>query len=145
ADQLGEQPRRALLTLIDSGGGDIDQAMARIEAWYDSAMDRVSGWYKRHVQWMLLALGVVIAGIFNADTLAIFHSLASDPAERSMLLDAAREYAKPPPGAGFVARPESPRADPGPASSYTESSSGASVAAASGGATVASGATSPIV
>jgi hypothetical protein len=96
ADQLGEQPKRALLTLIDSAGGDVTEAIGKIERWYDSAMDRVSGWYKRHVQWMLLVLGLAIATLFNADTVAIFCSLANDPVQRGVLLDAARAYATTP-------------------------------------------------
>jgi hypothetical protein len=96
SEDLGKQPQQALVALLDSAGGNLDLAMRRIEGWYDATMNRVSGRYKRRTQWMLLAVGLFIAALFNADTLAIFVSLANDPSERAMLLDVAREYAKTP-------------------------------------------------
>jgi len=88
--------KRALLTLIDAAGNDINKARENIENWYNSSMDRVAGWYKRRVQKILIVLGFVLAVVMNADTIVIFKSLISDPPLRNSLVAAAQEYAKSP-------------------------------------------------
>ncbi len=70
--------QKALLTLVDAAGNDVDKARENIEAWYNSAMDRVSGWYKRRVQYISLLLGFGIALSINADTITIFSSLVNE-------------------------------------------------------------------
>ena len=82
----------ALLPLIDAAGGDIGQARANIESWYDSAMDRVSAQYKRRSQQYILVLGLLLALVVNADTIAIVTSLARDMALRESIAAAAEVY-----------------------------------------------------
>jgi hypothetical protein len=79
---------------LTAANGDPALAVKKIEDWYDASMDRVAGWYKRRTQWVLLGLGVCIAGALNADTLAIFRSLVNDPPTRSAVMAVAQEYAK---------------------------------------------------
>lgn len=98
--------RKALTALVDAAGNDVNQARANIEKWFDSSMDRVSGWYKRRTQVIVLLLGLGTAVVVNADTIAIFKSLANDPALRKSLVAAAPEYAKSAPA---------PAASPAPA------------------------------
>ncbi|HYG62225.1 MAG TPA: hypothetical protein VEL74_06565 [Thermoanaerobaculia bacterium] len=69
------QVQRALLPLIDSAGGDLAQAQANIEAWYDSSMDRVAGWYKRRTQAVLFAIGLGASALINVDTIKIATTL----------------------------------------------------------------------
>ncbi len=88
--------RVALLTLIDEAGGDIDAARKNIEGWYDDAMDRASGWYKRRAQWILLALGLLVAIATNADSINIAQTLTHDSALRGVVVAAAEEAAKHP-------------------------------------------------
>ncbi len=52
-------------------------------------MDRVSSAYKRGTRWILLALGLGIAAALNADAVNIASMLATDPALRQSLLEAA--------------------------------------------------------
>ena len=82
----------ALLPLIDAAGGDVGQARANIESWYDSTMDRVSGQYKRRSQQYILVLGLLLALVVNADTIAIVTSLARDMALRESIAAAAEAY-----------------------------------------------------
>jgi hypothetical protein len=84
-----EELRTALLTLIDEANGDLERARANIEQWYESAMDRVSGWYKRQAGFTMLALGIGMAAVINADTINLASALARDGALRSAVVRAA--------------------------------------------------------
>ena len=71
---------------------DIHKFKKRIEDWYDTTMDRASGWYKRKAHKMLLAIGFLIAIVFNADTLSIYHKLSDDPEARSQIINVAQQF-----------------------------------------------------
>ena len=55
-------------------------------------MDRASGWYKRRTQLILIWMGLGIAVVFNADTLAIFDRLQSDPETAEKIAQMAESY-----------------------------------------------------
>ena len=95
-----QELRTALLTLIDEANGDLDRARANIEGWYESAMDRVSGWYKRKTGYVMLALGIAIAAVINADTITLATALARNSALRSAVVAAAEQRLAPPDGGG---------------------------------------------
>lgn len=77
-DMLPDDELRQVLTqLLEDANYQVSAFKANIESWYDDIMDRASGWYKRNVQKALLVVGLVIAVVFNADTLSIYASLAS--------------------------------------------------------------------
>lgn len=78
--------QRALLVALDRGQGDLNRVQANLEAWYNSGMDRVSGWYKRRTQWVLLAIGLVLAGVLNVNTINIADSLMRDSTSRALLV-----------------------------------------------------------
>jgi hypothetical protein len=95
-----QELKTALLTLIDEANGDLDRARANIEHWYESAMDRVSGWYKRKTTYTMLAIGLVMAAVINADTITLATALMRNSALRSAVVTAAeKELAPPPSGA----------------------------------------------
>ena len=86
-----EELRTALLTLIDEANGDLERARANIEEWYEGAMDRVSGWYKRRAGFTMLALGIAVAAVTNADTINLALALARDGAVRTAVVSAAQQ------------------------------------------------------
>lgn len=95
---LGNRPiARVLLHAIDTAQGDINKAQKNIEAWYDSTMDRVSGWYKRSTQWILFAIGLLIAGLLNVNTIAIGEYLYWNSAAREAVVNIAETSADAPP------------------------------------------------
>jgi hypothetical protein len=103
--------KRALLTLIDEAGGDINKARANVEQWYNDAMDRVSGWYKRRTHWILIVLGLLAALAFNVDTITVVKGLWFNDALRTSVVAAAEDYAKAnptptPPPQGTTAPPQ---------------------------------------
>jgi len=94
---IGNPPvQRALLSAIDTAQGDLQKAQKNIEDWYDSAMDRVSGWYKRSTQWILFAIGLSAAVVFNVNTLTVVDYLYSEKAARQALVARAQVVAADP-------------------------------------------------
>lgn len=82
----GSTGHRALATIFDAAQYDANRALAGIEDWYNSTMDRVAGWYKRETQWILLGVGLLIAGLMNVDTIAIARHLYHNRAARSAIV-----------------------------------------------------------
>ncbi|MGB0177224.1 MAG: hypothetical protein ACPF9D_08660, partial [Owenweeksia sp.] len=84
--------RTALLTFVKEAQGDVNKLDALLQQWYDDMMQRASGWYKRHVQKMLLILGLVVSVAVDADTFSIADKLANDPEARQQMVNLANNY-----------------------------------------------------
>jgi hypothetical protein len=82
--------QRVLLTAIDTAQGNLDEARANIEAWYDSGMERVSSWYKRSTQSVILAIAIVVAGAGNINTLTIANYLYNNETARAAIVERAK-------------------------------------------------------
>jgi hypothetical protein len=54
-------------------------AVPKLEQWFDASMDRVSGWYKRKLQWITLAIAIVLVLALNVSTLRIAEQLSAEP------------------------------------------------------------------
>jgi hypothetical protein len=67
-------------------------ARANTEKWFDDTMDRASGWYKRNAQKWAFSIGLVLAVVFNVDTVEIASRLWIQPALRQSLVQAAESY-----------------------------------------------------
>jgi hypothetical protein len=78
--------QRVVLNALDTGRGDLEKVRKELETWFDSGMDRVSGWYKRSTQYILFAIGLAVAVVFNVDTLAIGNYLYRHPAARAVVV-----------------------------------------------------------
>lgn len=87
-----EDLRKVLQQFLRETDSDIEAFKGRVRTWYDDVMDRASGWYKRSVQKILVGMGFFIAIVFNADTLAIYERLESDPATLQMVVGMAEDY-----------------------------------------------------
>lgn len=83
--------RRQLEVLIDEAGGDRDKFRGAVEGWYDDTMDRVSGWYKRRSQVVLVAIGILVAGFANTDTVEVTTRLWKEDAVRAAIVAQASE------------------------------------------------------
>lgn len=88
--------KQTLQSLVSTATSE-EEALKRIEAWFNGGMDRVSGWYKRHMQMVTLVVAVVVTVLANADTLAIVHRLWINPAVRDAVVAHAEARAKEPP------------------------------------------------
>ncbi len=78
--------------LLEDADFNLKKLPGKIENWYDEVMERSSGWYKRNVSRILIAVGLILAVIFNADTIAVYSKLSKDPASRLEVVAAAQEY-----------------------------------------------------
>ena len=74
------QIRRALQSIYQRAGGDVDAFQAALAGWFDSAMERVSAAYKRRAMMISLALSLLLAMLFNIDSIHLFKSLWQHPA-----------------------------------------------------------------
>ena len=84
-----------------------------VEAWFNSGMDRVSGWYKRRTQLIIFILGLVVASVFNLDSIAIVRKLYVDKSARDVVVSAAENYVK--------THPSGPTKNAAPAGTATDS------------------------
>jgi len=84
--------KHVLNQLLNDADYRLNEFKTNIRNWYDNVMDRASGWYKRNIQKILVAVGLAIAVIFNADTIAIYERLESDPEALQQILAMAEDY-----------------------------------------------------
>ncbi len=92
-DSLPDRDLKHVLNqLLNDADYRLDEFRSNIRNWYDNVMDRASGWYKRNIQKILVAVGLAIAVIFNADTIAIYERLESDPEALQQILAMAEDY-----------------------------------------------------
>ncbi|HHB52520.1 MAG TPA: hypothetical protein ENK75_05700 [Saprospiraceae bacterium] len=92
AELDNEQISAVLRQLLREADGDVEVFKEKIEEWFNSVMDRASGWYKRKTQVILIWMGLGIAVLFNADTLAIFDRLQNDPDTAAQIAQMAEDY-----------------------------------------------------
>lgn len=77
--------RRALQTMYQQAAGDIDKFKDALADWFDSAMERVSGAYKRRSTMVSLGLTLLLAILFNIDSIHLFRTLWLHPALAAQL------------------------------------------------------------
>lgn len=92
-DNLPDKDLKNVLNqLLRESGGQLDLFRLEVQNWYNNVMDRAAGWYKRYTQKILLFMGLGIAVIFNADTVALYDRLSNDPETLASLVAAAESY-----------------------------------------------------
>ncbi len=84
--------KKVLLFLHKQAGGDAVTFKVKMEEWFNEVMDRASGAYKRSSQRWLFAVGLAIAGIFNADALMVYHNLSVNATLRETVEKAAVNF-----------------------------------------------------
>jgi hypothetical protein len=73
---------------------------AQLEEWFNDAMDRLSGAYKRCAQQWSLIIGLVLALLFNVDTVAIARQLWREPTLRQVIAQQAASKSDTDPSTG---------------------------------------------
>lgn len=84
--------KNVLKQLLNDAEYELSEFKQQIRNWYNNIMDRASGWYKRMVQKLVVLVGLIIAVVFNADTISIFERLQSDPESLQQVLTLAETY-----------------------------------------------------
>jgi hypothetical protein len=80
--------------MAENAGTDINAFKQNLKTWFNETQDRASGWYKKKVQLILFWLGLIVAIIFNVDTLRIARILARDDNARDQLVNMGIELSK---------------------------------------------------
>lgn len=73
------QVRRALQGLYARAGGDLELFQRLIAGWFDNAMQRLSGSYKRRQLLISFLLSLLLAILFNIDSITLFRTLWQQP------------------------------------------------------------------
>ncbi len=84
--------KNVLKQLLTDSEYELNAFKHKVQTWYNNIMDRASGWYKRNIQQIIILVGFLIAVIFNADTIAIYERLDSDPESLQLVVDLAKDY-----------------------------------------------------
>ena len=87
-----EDLKNVLKQLLRESGGQLDLFRLEVQNWYSNVMDRAGGWYKRYTQKILVFLGLGIAVLFNADTVAMYERLSSNPDQLAQVVALAENY-----------------------------------------------------
>lgn len=85
--------RNVLNQLARDADGKVDEFKKKVQDWYNTVMDRASGWYTRMAKKILIYVGLSIAIILNADTLAIYERLENDPETLQQIVAMAEDIA----------------------------------------------------
>ena len=85
-DAIGDpQVRQALQGIHQRAGGDMERFRDCVADWFDTAMERVSGNYKRRSLMTSFLLSLLIAMLFNIDSIHLFRTLWQHPALAAQL------------------------------------------------------------
>ena len=87
-----EDLKKVLKQFLQESEHKVDDFKLKVRGWYNDVMDRASGWYKRFTQKILIGVGMCIAVIFNADTIAIYERLESDPESLQKVVSMAESF-----------------------------------------------------
>ncbi|OQP66523.1 hypothetical protein A3860_13645 [Niastella vici] len=85
---------RNLRNMAEVAGPDINVFKEKLKIWFNETQDRTTGWYKSKLQLILFALGIIIAIIFNVDSIKIARILSKDKDARNQLVSMGIALAK---------------------------------------------------
>lgn len=92
---LDVDQKRALTSLLAAANDDYNEAIKKLETWYDTGAARVSGWYRKHTQKLSICIATVLVLGLNVDTLAITQALMVDDTLRNQIVAQAAKYVEP--------------------------------------------------
>lgn len=92
--KIGDETATYLNSIWVDAQGDVDRFRIALERWFDETMDRTTGWYKKHAQLISIVVVMVIAIIFNIDTIQLAGKLQKDPTLRAQLVQQADAFVK---------------------------------------------------
>lgn len=79
------QLRRVLQGMHQRAAGDMVAFQLAVAGWFDSAMERVSGAYKRSAMLISFLLSLLLAVLFNIDSIHLFRALWQHPSLAAQL------------------------------------------------------------
>jgi hypothetical protein len=82
--------RQAIINILDTANGDLQQARVNAQNWFDSVMEQVSNEYKRKMQWLAIIVALIVTGILGVDSISLANTLYREPAVRAAVTSAAQ-------------------------------------------------------
>ncbi|MCP5245817.1 MAG: hypothetical protein H6937_07665 [Burkholderiales bacterium] len=77
--------------MLDEANDDLEKFKSKVENHFNAVMDRVGGWYKRRTQMIMFILGLLLAALFNVDSIYIAQQLQRNPAQVDELVQVAEK------------------------------------------------------
>jgi hypothetical protein len=93
-EDIPQPAREKLEILAREAQGNVDRFRKGVEEWFDATMTRVSAWYKRRARIVLFFVGLVVAGITNANLINVTDRLWRDDAVRAAVVAQAQRVAQ---------------------------------------------------
>lgn len=90
-EKVDSKSLKKLFETLSEGVKDMNTFISRIEDWYDDRMGEVSSWFKNNTRWILFAVGILIAFVFNIDTLHMIERLWKDSSLRDEFVQTAAQ------------------------------------------------------
>jgi hypothetical protein len=87
-----EDLRKVLDFLWRQSGNRVDVFQQKVEEWFNDVMARAKDWFGDATKWRLFTIGLILAGILNADTIQIYKSLSVNAALRDELVKSAESF-----------------------------------------------------
>lgn len=85
-ESLPEGPLRDYVAnLLQKGETEIKAKMEALKRWYDEVMNATTTWYRRQAQFILVFIGLALAGSFNIDLVRITKTLSENETLRIQL------------------------------------------------------------
>jgi hypothetical protein len=78
-DAIADPQIRRAMQALHQRAADLQQFESAVAAWFDNAMQRTSGAYKRQQLLISLLLSLLLAILFNIDSIHLFHTLWQHP------------------------------------------------------------------
>ncbi|HRQ37954.1 MAG TPA: hypothetical protein PLD25_08570 [Chloroflexota bacterium] len=88
----GSKARKALENALNYGVSDVNQARARIEAWYDDAMKNAGDLFGRRVRRWVILISLIVTLTVGGDTIAIARAFLVQPVQMSQVEDFLNQF-----------------------------------------------------
>jgi hypothetical protein len=84
-EKVQNTPLEKTLETVIATAKSVNEAQAKLAAWYDSSMGQVSSLFKRRVQFISFVVALLLAVCLNVDSLQLARTLWNDPALRETI------------------------------------------------------------
>ncbi len=93
-DKLPEDSKikEILAPFVVEADGDYKKLKQGLQTWFNETMVGVSDHYKRRNQYYVFAIGLVLAMVFNVDTIHVAKELSKNPEQRLAVVSSAASY-----------------------------------------------------
>jgi hypothetical protein len=89
---IDKETHMHIQTIWETSEQDIEKFKKTLAEWYDETMELVSFQYKKHTRTNLFIIGLLLAFVFNINTITISNNLSKDDKARAELISLSNTY-----------------------------------------------------